>query len=1273
MKRSTRLSSPQRLALTPLFLAIALAAGDAMAPHELFADELPQGGQVISGQGAINQSGSTLQIDTSTPRTGINWQKFSIGPDNKVHIQQPDGTSVTLNRVIGSDPSKIMGVLTSNGQVLLLNPNGIWFGPNSRVSTSALLASAGVITDEQAREFANGGKLDIQLKGLVRNDGKISVFDNGTVALLGAQVENAGVIQARKGQVNLATGPKATLDFHGDGLISLAVDGSPAEANSVDPSLKGGVSNSGQIEVGEGVVAMSAQRAAKHLDSVISVGGAVIADSVSNQGGTIVLGNAEQTQVSGNLSAKGRDGGQISVLGDRVTLASGAQVDVSGSSGNGGTALIGGSFQGKGLEQAAQATRVEKGAQLKADGAREGGKVVVWSSGSTEFAGKASAKGGIKGGVVETSGKRLSVTRDAAVDASGGAQSGLWLLDPDRIDIVEVPTGDNVSNAVIANSLANNDVRIEARERINVNAPIVAPVVGSGKTLALIASGTVGSVTDYDSRGSGTALDKAKRNDSGSVHINAPILLKDGNLYVAATGDVRLNDLSTPADSGAAAYGKRAIIDVGNGTIWIKTANTASVIQDANTALIGSKVAVQGASVLLDSSLNHAGILAGQASNGVFHFNQTNASGATTTGTVVAPYSGESMSGVSAQQIKYVGYQDVTASPASGVDSPVNVTLEQGGQRFDYLVFEAAGFVDRNGQPIDPNILMNYLDSSDYLVNGLSFTDSHGDHWKLMPDTGKTSLTRVEKNGVEVGDLPVGFALDAYKGVVMVAKDPRNGTDAGWGVDDYAIGGAMNQGEIQHNSQDGTSEQLLVALGDKVTRVDGVLAWLMNDQAWAQPKDGKAPSGPLLERARVHFLETQDASADAVKLNANQAKLAVQIDDASRQYGDANPTFSHGPLVLANPADSNTQAVQALDQYVGEQLGDPRFALGLTPQTNATQRSDVGRYAISGTASTGDFVNQRYQTQVRDGVLSITPAPLTVTARDQSKVYGDSDPHLGYDMSGQKFDETPDQLLNGGALARAGAGTRAGENVGQYQIGQGELRSTSGNYSLTFKDGVLTITPAPLVIRADDKTKVQGQADPALTHSVEGLKYNDSVAVGLKRDPGEAVGPYAIRQNGIDAGANYQVTFYDGTLTITGPMVPPDVPVDVPGDVPGDVPAPANLPDPSDSAAPPTPPQPRAEGVAISAQAPGSERCTALESPSAVVANYSVTPAVARTYDVQLVCKPRAYGDKQDRLPDVSDVLTYANGLLKDGKFQIPDWNRSVIPRHLEQPQKGGK
>ncbi|MET3053966.1 MBG domain-containing protein [Pseudomonas alkylphenolica] len=1269
MKRST-----QRLALTPLVLAIALA----VSPQQVLAGELPQGGQVVSGQGKISQSGANMQIDTRTPRTGINWQKFSIGADNKVHIQQPDGTSVTLNRVIGADPSKVLGVLSSNGQVILLNPNGIWFGPGSRVSTSALLASAGIITEAQAREFAKSGRLDVQLKGLVRNDGTLSVQDYGTVALLGAQVENAGVIQARKGQVNLATGPKTTLDFHGDGLISLAVAGAPGEAGSVDSSLKGGVSNSGQIDVGGGVVAMSAQRAAKHLDSVISVGGAVVADSVSNQGGTIVLGNAEQTQVSGKLSAKGRDGGQVSVLGDQVKLASSAQVDVSGSAGKGGTALVGGSFQGKGSEQAARQTQVEKGAQLTADGGKEGGKVVVWSTGNTEFAGKASAKGGIQGGVVETSGKRLSVTRDAAVDASGGSRSGLWLLDPDQVDIVVNPTGDNVSNSVIANSLANNDVRIEARDRINVNAPIIAPVVGSGKTLALIASGNVGTVTDYNSQAPGTALDKAKRNNSGSVHINAPILLKDGNLYIAATGDVRLNDLATPADTGAAAYGKRAIVDVGNGTLWIKTANTASVIQDANTALIGANVAVKGASVLLNSPLNHAGTLAGQATNGVFQFNQTNATGTTRTGTVVAPYSGESLDGVSAQQIKYVGFQDVTATTSSGPDSPVNVTLEKGGESFDYLVFEAAGFVDGNGQPIDPNILMNYLDSSDYLVKGLSFTDSQNVQWKLMPDAGNASLTRVEKNGVPVGELPVGFALDAYKGVVMVAKDPRNGSDVGWGVDDYAIGGAMNQGEIQHNSQNGASEQLVVALGDKVKSVDGVLAWLMNDQDWAQPQDGIKPRGPLLERARVHFLDTQAASADAVQLNANQAKLAVQIDDASRQYGDTNPTFSHGSLILADPADANSKAVQALDQYVGEQLGDARFNVSLPPQTTATQRSDVGHYAISGAATTGDFVGQRYQTQIRDGVLSITPAPLTVTAHDKSKVYGERDPQLTYGMSGQKFDETPDQLLNGGALARAGAGTRTGENVGNYQIGQGELRSTSGNYSLTFKDGILTVTPAPLVIRADDKSKVQGQRDPALTYSVEGLKYDDGVNVGLKRDPGEAVGPYAIRQDGIEASTNYQVTFYDGTLTITGPMVPPVDPVDPPVKPPVKPPVdpvdPVKPPvDPTDPVAPKPPVQPRAQDVSINAQAPGNERCTALESPSAVIANYSVTPAVARTYTVQLICKPRAYGDKQDRLPDVSDVLTYANGLLKDGKFQIPDWNRNVIPRHVEQPEKGGK
>ncbi|ALU49786.1 TPA: hypothetical protein ACHSDM_003543 [Pseudomonas aeruginosa] len=145
---------------------------------------------------------------------------------------------------------------------------------------------------------------------------------------------------------------------------------------------------------------MSAARAAKHLDSVVHISGNVVADSVTEDGGTIVLGDAARTQVAGTLSAKGKNGGQIKVLGDEVTLAGTARVDASGKQSSGGEVLVGGSFQGKGSEPASKATTVAHGAQLKADGKSDGGRVVVWSDGKTQFSGSASATGQRRGGVV---------------------------------------------------------------------------------------------------------------------------------------------------------------------------------------------------------------------------------------------------------------------------------------------------------------------------------------------------------------------------------------------------------------------------------------------------------------------------------------------------------------------------------------------------------------------------------------------------------------------------------------------------------------------------------------------------------------------------------------------------------------------------------------------------------------------------------------------------------------------------------------------------------
>ncbi|WP_275630333.1 MBG domain-containing protein [Pseudomonas sp. 273] len=1169
-RRPTR----RRLADYPLkrlLLAMALAAGSAQLA---LAGELPQIQNVVQGAVNISQDGSSMQIQTQTGRTAIDWKNFSIGADNKVHFQQPDGSSITLNRVTGASPSAIYGMLTSNGKLILLNPNGIWFGPNSRVSTASLVAGAGRVTDEQIERFRQTGKLDIDLTGKVANHGQMVMSgENAVVALLGAEVENTGLIRAQKGRATLASGPQATIDFSGDGLISLAGD----PHGDVKDDLRGGVHNSGVIDVGGGSVVMSAARAARHLDSVISLGGAVVADSVSEQGGSIVLGNAEQTRVTGSLSARGNEGGSIKVLGDNVSIADGARLDASGTGGKGGSLLVGGGFRGQGSEQRAQNTAVEKGAQLRADGATDGGTIVAWSDGRTHFAGQASARGGQRGGVVETSGKQLQVTADAKVDTGGSQRAGTWLLDPQTVTIDEAGGADAVAASTIVEALKTGNVEISASERINVNAPIIARQVWqtvdaqgnpTGGTLALIAAGNPTQGRGYvDANGNRADL----HDDGGSVYINAPILLAGGNLFIAATGDVRLVN-NTPGQSGDAAMMARAIIDVGDGIVWIKTSNVASVSQDAGTAIKAGQLAVEGASVLLDSDLNFAGTLAGKASNGVFRFSQTNASGTTSTGTVNSPYSSESLTGVTAQELRYVGSREVVADTGSG-PGDLPLVFDLGGQSFDYLVFEATGFVGPDGQLLSPEVLLNYLDSSDYLVNGISFKVGN-ETWSFKPDASDANLTQFFIDGVPQGSLPLGFALDANGGLQVVSTLP--GT-TGWGVETYQyIPGAVNQAEVQHNVQDGSSQQLIISLGQKVDQVQVTLGWLMDDGIWNDPPVD--PSGPtssvLRERAIVHFLSTEQAP-ESVSLTARKATVEVGTQDASRTYGDANPGFTSSTRDNAAAA-----AAREVDSFVDRQLGQDRLALNTQVGTAATERSNVGQYAIQTSGSPGSHMSQRYD--------------------------------------------------------------------------------------VSFGSATLTITPAPLRVVADDKAKQVGDADPALTYQASGWKFaEDARDFTLAREPGEAAGNYRIfEQDGTRlVSANYQVIFVDGNLRIDGPVAPE----------PGPEPKPEPGPTPEPTPEPPLPPS--RQPVTSSGLNAGttSERCTPIESPASIIASDTVSPAVVRSYSVQLVCKPRSYGTAEEQLPDRIDLINYANSLIDGDRFRLPDWNRGVIPHELELKAKEAK
>src|SRR6185312_794582 len=95
----------------------------------------PQGGVVTNGQATFNAQGNVLTI-ANTPGTIINWQNFSINANETTRFLQQSASSAVLNRIVGQDPSQILGALQSNGKVFLINPNGILFGRGAQVDTN---------------------------------------------------------------------------------------------------------------------------------------------------------------------------------------------------------------------------------------------------------------------------------------------------------------------------------------------------------------------------------------------------------------------------------------------------------------------------------------------------------------------------------------------------------------------------------------------------------------------------------------------------------------------------------------------------------------------------------------------------------------------------------------------------------------------------------------------------------------------------------------------------------------------------------------------------------------------------------------------------------------------------------------------------------------------------------------------------------------------------------------------------------------------------------
>lgn len=349
-----RSKSKTAKALTPAALVLGMALGLplsalAQAGTTIAANTLPTGGSVVQGSASIGQNGNAMAVQQGSDKAIINWSSFHIGKDASVQFIQPQNTSIALNRVIGSDGSQILGQLTANGQVWLVNPNGIVFGQGARVDVGGLVASTLNITDQDFRDGNYRFSRNLQGSGNgavggISNQGQITARDGGSIALLAPTVSNDGVLRAQLGTVAMAAGDRVTLSAGAHGLLQV----------EVDPSTIGTLVENKQLIVADGGQVIMTGKAADALSaSVVSNTGTVQARTLQQKEGRILLladmahGRA---QVAGTLDASAPggingdinsgNGGFIETSAAQVQVADGVQVTTRSAQGSTGTWLI---------------------------------------------------------------------------------------------------------------------------------------------------------------------------------------------------------------------------------------------------------------------------------------------------------------------------------------------------------------------------------------------------------------------------------------------------------------------------------------------------------------------------------------------------------------------------------------------------------------------------------------------------------------------------------------------------------------------------------------------------------------------------------------------------------------------------------------------------------------------------------------------------------------------------------------------------------------------
>ncbi len=500
-----------------------------------------------------------ININSFSDKTHLKWEKFNVLANEKVVFNQPNENSCVLNQIL-SEPSKIFGSIESNGKVFLLNQKGILFGKDAKINVASFMAST--LNIENIDSYFENGQMEFQGgNGFIINLGTIEAL-KGDVYLISKNIENRGKILSDTGNIALGCGDKIVIK--------------PQESQKlyIESGLEDAmINNCGSIKALQ--VELKSQNP---YAFAINHTGIIDAKSLDAKGSKIYL-VAENSKINIKDRAKiyAKDGintkAEIQILGDEIFIQDKSVIDISSMNAEEGNIYIGGGYQGKTPSLiASNRTYIGKDVRIHANSYTEGdgGKVVVWSDGLTQFYGYITSKGGRvfgNGGLIEVSGKKNLIFEGKIDTKSPQGKIGTLLLDPlnitisasgdanisssgtDPITYFPTASGANLSNTTLSSALDGANVIVTTNVagaedgNITLNGAVYASSGAGGGSLTLNANNNIIFSTTASSF-TFTVADEADfiLNASNDIIFDADLTITNAkNITMTAGRDFQLN------------------------------------------------------------------------------------------------------------------------------------------------------------------------------------------------------------------------------------------------------------------------------------------------------------------------------------------------------------------------------------------------------------------------------------------------------------------------------------------------------------------------------------------------------------------------------------------------------------------------------------------------------------------------------------------------------------------------------------------------------------